>query len=80
MSVEIVRGFLFWCSLINYSLLVFWALLMMAPHEWMHRIWGRWYRISSEQFDVIQFSGIVLYKLLIFVFNVIPFIALRIVA
>jgi len=79
LSIEIVRGVLFWCSIINFSLLAFWGLLMLTPHEWMHRFWSRWYRISAEQFDVIQLSGIVLYELLIFVFNLIPYIALLII-
>lgn len=78
MSIEIVRNLLLWCTLINYGLLAFWGLLMVAPHGWMHRLWGRWYRISAEQFDAIQLSGILLYKILIFVFNLVPYIALLI--
>lgn len=79
MSIEIVRSALLWCTLINYGLLALWGLLMLAPHEWAHRLGSRWYRISAEQFDAIQLAGILLYKILIFVFNLVPYIALLIV-
>jgi uncharacterized protein DUF6868 len=52
---------------------------MLAPHGWMHRLSNRWYRVSAEQFDLLQLCGITLYKLLIFMFNLVPYIALLIV-
>jgi hypothetical protein len=79
MSIEVVRSALGWCTIINYGLLALWGLLMLLPHGWLHRLWGRWYRISPEQFDTVTFAGIVLYKMLIFMFNLVPYVALRIV-
>ena len=79
MSLEALRGMLLWCTIINSGLLAFWCLLMIIPHGWIYRIWGRWFRCSVEQFDAISFAGITLYKLLIFVFNLVPLIALWIV-
>jgi hypothetical protein len=35
------------------------------------------YRISPEQFDNFNFAGLVLYKILMFVFNLVPYIALQ---
>ena len=43
MSIEIVRNTLLWCTVINYVLLVTWFLLYVLPHEWLHRLWGRWF-------------------------------------
>jgi len=79
MSVATAQSVLLWCTVINFGILALWGLMMLAPHGWMHRIWNRWYRLSHEQFDTINYAGIVLYKLLILVFNVVPYIALRIV-
>ena len=79
MNLAVVRSVLLWSTMINYGLLVFWGLLVVAPHRWMHRLWGRWFKISDEQFDAVQLAGIVLYKILILVFNLVPYIALRIV-
>ena len=78
MSVDIVRNFLLWCTVINYVLLVIWFLLYVLPHEWLYRILGRWFRLTAEQFDAVNFAGIALYKLGILLFNLVPYLALRI--
>jgi hypothetical protein len=78
MNTTTLRSVLLWCTLINYVVLALWGLLMVLPHAWMHRLAGRWYRMSPEQFDTVNFAGIVLYKILIFVFNLVPLIALLI--
>ena len=41
---------------------------------------GRTPVLSTEQFDTVNFAGIVLYKVGILLFNLVPYIALRIVA
>jgi hypothetical protein len=40
----------------------------------------RWLRLSAERIDAINYAGIVLFKFGIFLFNLVPYIALRIVA
>jgi len=80
MSLEILRSALLWCTVINYGLLLVWFALFALPHEWMYRIWGRWFRLTAEQFDAVSYAGIVLYKMGILLFNMVPYIALRIVA
>ena len=79
MSIEMVRDALLWCTVINYALLVIWFLLLALPHDGLYRLWGRWFRVTSEQFDAINFSGIVLFKLGVILFNLVPYIALRII-
>jgi len=78
MSVDIVRNFFLWCTVINYVLLVIWFLLYVLPHGWLYRIWGRWFRLTAEQFDAVNFAGIAFYKLGILLFNLVPYLALRI--
>jgi hypothetical protein len=78
MSVATVSGVLLWCTLINLGGLALWGLLIVLPHGWLHRLWGRWLRISPDQFDTVNFAGILFYEILIFVFNVVPYIALLI--
>jgi len=76
MDIEVVRNALLWCTVINYGLLMFWFALYALPHRWMHRLWGRWFRLTTEQFDAINFAGIVLYKVGILLFNLVPYVAL----
>jgi len=79
MSLATARSVLLWCMLINLGGLMLWGLLIVLPHGWSHRLWGRWLRISPEQFDTVNFAGILFYEILIFVFNVVPYLALLIV-
>ena len=79
MSLATARGVLLWCMLINLGGLMLWGLLIVLPHGWLHRLWGRWLRISPDQFDTVNFAGILFYEILIFVFNVVPYLALLIV-
>ncbi len=80
MGIETARSFLLWCAVINYGVLLLWALLLMLPHAWMYRLWGRWLRLSTEQFDAISFAGMVLYKTGIILFNLVPYVSLCIVS
>jgi hypothetical protein len=79
MTLEIARSFFLWCSIINYALLLIWALPVMYWRDGVYRLWGRWFRLSLEQFDVINIGGITLYKMGVILFNVVPCIALYIV-
>ena len=58
MSIDIVRNVFLWCTVINYVLLVVWFLLSVLPHESLYRLWGRWFHLTAEQFDAINFAGI----------------------
>jgi hypothetical protein len=79
MSLAIVRNALLWCTIMNYALLVAWFLLYLFPHEWMYGIWRKWFHLSNEQFDALNFAGMTLYKLGIILFNLVPYLALLIV-
>jgi hypothetical protein len=79
MTLEIARSFFLWCSIINYVLLLIWALPVMYWRDGVYRLWGRWFRLSLEQFDMINIAGITLYKMGVILFNVVPCIALYIV-
>jgi len=76
MSMEMVRSALLWCTVINYTFLLIWFLLYVLPHGWLYRIWGRWFHLTHEQFDALNFGGIVLYKAGIMLFNLAPLVAL----
>jgi hypothetical protein len=79
MSIELMRDVLLWCAIINYSVLLLWALLFITAHEWMHRLHGRWFRLPVERFDAIHYAGMAIYKIGILLFNLVPYIALHIV-
>jgi hypothetical protein len=79
MSLEMVRKALLWCTVINYGILLVWWLFFVLAHDWMYGLHGLWFHLASEQFDALHYVGMALYKIGILLFNLIPYIALRIV-
>ena len=79
MTVEIIRDVLAWCSVINLGLLLFWWLWFMLAHDFMYRFHGRWFKLSVEKFDAINYALIGFFKIGIILFNIVPYLSLRIV-
>jgi hypothetical protein len=80
MTLETIRAFLGWCALINYAVLVIWFLVFLFAHDWMRKLHTRWFRLPAAHFDAMHYAGMGLYKLGIFLFNLVPYVALLIVA
>ncbi len=79
MTFETTRSILAWCSLINLGLLTWWFLFFVFARNWMLKIHGRWFRIPEERFDSIHYSGMAFYKICILIFNLVPYLAMRII-
>lgn len=76
MSIDELRVFLLWSLGLNYALLLFWAGMFLLARDWMYRLHGRWFTLSEETFDAIHYGGMGLYKIGIFLFNLMPLLAL----
>jgi hypothetical protein len=80
MSIEVMRSFLLWCTVINYGILLVWFLLFALAHDWIQRVHGRWFRLSSDQFDGVHYAGMAIFKIGIIMFNLVPFVVLYFVS
>ena len=79
MTIETARDILLWCIVINYAVLLVWFLFFSLAHNSIYRLHGRWFRLSTEQFDSIHYAGMAIYKIGILLFNLVPYVALLIV-
>jgi len=79
MSIESVRRALLWCAVINYGILVIWFLFFMLAHDWIYLLHSRWFHMSVEQFDMLHYAGMAIYKIGVLLLNLVPFIVLHIV-
>ena len=81
MTVELLREVLGWCTVINFALQLVWWLLFSFAHDWVYRCHCKWVKVDIpvETFDALNYGGMGLYKLAIFMFNLVPYLALRIV-
>jgi hypothetical protein len=78
MNIETIRRVLLWCTIINYGILLVWFLVFMLAHDWMYQFHGRWFHLSVEQFVMLHYAGMSVYKLGIILLNLVPYIALQI--
>ena len=76
MTIEVLRSFLGWCTLINYGLLLTWFLLFVFARTWLYQMHSEWFNISDENFDIIHYVLMSFYKFNIFLFMLIPYIVL----
>lgn len=79
MTLETVRAVLAWCTVINLGLFIWWFLFFALAHDWMYRLHGRWFKITVEKFDSLHYAGMALFKMAILLFNLVPYLAMRIV-
>ena len=79
MCTELVREILGWCAVVNYVVLLVWFLVFMLAHDWLHRLHGRWFQLPTEQFDIVHYAMMGIYKIGILLFFLIPYLALLIV-
>ncbi|MBK7600713.1 MAG: hypothetical protein IPJ07_20245 [Acidobacteria bacterium] len=80
MNIATLREALLYCTIINFGVLAIWGgVAFLMPNEWMYRLWSRKLRMTVEQFNAINLAGIVLYEIVILMFNLVPWLALQIV-
>ena len=79
MNIEKIGLLFLWCAVINYCVIFVWFLLFVTLHNQLYQLHGRWFRLSIEQFNALNYGGMMIYKLGILLFNLVPYIALRIV-
>ena len=78
MSIDNLRRVLLWCTVINYLIILIWFVVFVLAHDWLYRFHGQWFHIPVEQFDMLHYAGMSIYKIGILLFNLVPLLALYI--
>lgn len=79
MTIETARSFFLWCAILNYVFLLIWVLAATLGRGTLMKYKARFFRVSDEQFELLNLWGITLYKAGIFMFNIVPCIVLYII-
>ena len=80
MDVQTLQTFFLWCSAINLSLMVLAAIFILSAKEWVYKTHSRWLNIPRDTFDSILYVFFGICTMLIFIFCIIPWIVLSIIA
>ena len=79
-TLAITQAFLGWCTVLNMGLVLIWFLLFTYAHDWLYRFHSRFFRVNTEQFDALHYAGMMIYKIGLWLFFLMPYLALRIAA
>ena len=79
MDIQVLTTFFMWCTILNVALLVLSSLMCLCAREWVCRIHCKLFSISRENFNVMIYAFLGVYKFLVITFSVIPYVALLII-
>ncbi len=77
-SIEVVREFLGWCSVINIGMLFLSTIMLIIMRGWIVNIHAKMTGVSESELPAIYLQFLGNYKMLIIVLNLVPYIALKI--
>jgi hypothetical protein len=78
MDIKAIETFFMWCTVINGGLLIYTAIFCTFAPNWIYNVQSKWYPISREAFNVVIYSFLGIYKLFFITFNLVPYVALRV--
>ena len=79
MDIQTLTTFFMWCTIINTGFLLFLALIFMLAPNLVYRLQSIFINITRETFDIVFYSFIGFLKIIVLVFNLVPWIALLII-
>lgn len=79
MNLEQITDLFKWMTIINIGLLLFSTLLIMLVKNIMCRMHAKLFGVKEDQVAIVAYSYIGIFKLLIIVFNVVPYISLLLI-
>jgi hypothetical protein len=80
MTVEMLRAFFGWCTLINFGVMFIALFFMTLLRGWTTRIHAKMFGIPEEEVLKAVYLVMVGYKTAVFLFCFVPYLALRIIA
>ena len=76
-TVDFLTELLGWSTVINIAVLMFASLALIVARGMMVSIHGKMFGLDEKDLSLAYFNYLANYKILIFVFNLVPYIALR---
>lgn len=79
MNIQMLTNFFMWCTVLNMGLLIFSSLILAFNGDFVYRLHSKWFPMPRETFNVALYAFLGMYKIIVFVFNVVPWAALVII-
>ena len=79
MDIATLQSFFMWCTILNLGILIIVGVFLTIGADFVYWITGKFFPVSRGTFDTVVFCWIALYRLVLIVFSVVPWIALEII-
>ena len=79
MSIELLRAFFGWCTVINGAVLLLTFVVHAAASDWVFRMHSRRFPITKEAFTLAMYCFLGGMKILFVMLSLVPYVALVIV-
>lgn len=79
-SVQTLATFFGWCAVVNVVILIIYFGFMVAAHDFAGKLFARMVGVSANEAKLTLFRVFQQYRVLVAVFNVAPYIALKIMS
>ena len=77
MSLDVITKVLAWCCVFNIEILIIRIIAFNAAHDLMYQLHNKLFKISADTFHNKNYTAFMVYRLLILVFNLVPYLVLR---
>ncbi len=79
-NLEILREFFGWCTIINVAILLLSTLLIIALRSKVASLHGSLFSLDEKDLSRAYFQYLAQFKIAVIVLNIVPYVALRIMA
>lgn len=76
MTIQLLTKLLIGCTAINAGLMLLWAICFRFAPDLVYRTQSKWFPISRENFSLVIYLFLALYKIFFLFFNVVPLVVL----
>ena len=80
MNIESLTQFFMWCTVINVAIYIVWVLFVLIAPDFVYRLQTKWIPISRDTFNVLMYSFMGAFKVVIIVFCFVPYLSLLIIS
>lgn len=77
-DLSVITAFLGWCTIINLGILAYSSIMTIVFNASVKKVHTKMLKVSPEKLDEMYLSFLGNYKLGIFIFNLVPYCALKI--
>ncbi len=78
MDLTLLTTLLGWMSVINYSILILWFLIFFFANNWYYQLTNYFFKMEIASFNKTNYFFMGFYEIIVILFNLVPYIALKI--